>query len=280
MRHGASSANHRTWARDTLSLRNATAPAMISDPAFYAAALPAVILYGLSKGGFAGVSLLAIPLMALIMSPVQAAAILLPVLLVQDAVTVYTFRNSWDRKTLTMMLPGAAFGIALGALTAAIVSTAHIRLAVGLLAVAFCLNAWFGPNLRNRPGQPHDAPVAFGLGTIAGYTSFVIHAGGPPYNMYTLPRLRETSLFVGTSALFFGLVNLAKLPPYWLLGQFTASNLILSALLVPVAVLGNLAGIWLVRRMPTDVFYKIIYGLTFAIGAKLVVDGLVTLHAT
>jgi uncharacterized protein len=246
---------------------------MLTDPAFYAVSLPAVILYGLSKGGFAGISLLAIPLMALVVPPVQAAAILLPVLLVQDAVTIYSFRNSWDRKTLSMMLPGAAAGIALGALTAALVSTAHIRLAVGILAMAFCLNAWFGPNLRNRPAKPHAAPAALGLGALAGYTSFVIHAGGPPYNMYTLPRLRESALFVGTSAIFFGALNLTKLLPYWLLGQFTVTNLTLSALLVPVAVLGNLAGIWLVRRISSELLYKVIYALTFAIGLKLVVDG-------
>lgn len=247
---------------------------MITDPAFYAVALPAVILYGLSKGGFAGISLLAVPLMALVMSPVQAAAILLPVLLVQDVVTIYNFRNDWDGTTLAMMLPGAAFGILLAALTAAYVSTDAIRLAVGLLAIAFCLNAWFGPDLQRTTPRPHALPTAFSLATVAGYTSFVIHAGGPPYNMYTLPRLTGNAVFVGTSAIFFGAANLLKVAPYMMLGQFTTTNLALSAVLVPVAILGNLAGIWLVRRMPRDLFYKVIYALTALVGIKLVVDAL------
>jgi uncharacterized protein len=247
---------------------------MITDPAFYAVALPAVVLYGLSKGGFAGVSLLAVPLMALVMSPVQAAAILLPVLLIQDAVTIYSFRGDWDRRTLALMLPGAAFGIVLGALTAAFVSTDVIRLAVGLMAIAFCLNAWLGPDLKHAAPRPHEPPTAFALSSIAGYTSFVIHAGGPPYNMYTLPRLNGSAAFVGTSAVFFGVVNVIKLVPYFLLGQLTPTNIALSAVLVPAAVLGNLAGIWLVRRMARERFYQVIYVLTALVGLKLVIDAL------
>lgn len=245
---------------------------MLTDPAFYAVSLPAVILYGLSKGGFSGISLLAIPLMSLVLSPVQAAAILLPVLLVQDAVTVYAYRASWDGPTLAAMLPGAIAGIAIGAATAAVVSPDQIRLAVGVLAIVFCLNAWLGPK-PSLGALPHDRLKGFGLGALAGYTSFVIHAGGPPYNMYTLPRSHSRDLFVGTSGVFFALVNLIKVPPFLWLGQFSAENLTLSAMLVPVAVAGNVFGIWLVRRIDGALFYRIIYLLTFAVGLKLVVDG-------
>lgn len=247
---------------------------MLTDPAFYAVALPSVVLYGLSKGGFSGVGLLAIPLMSLVMPPIQAAAILLPVLLVQDAVTIYNFRRHWDARTLAIMAPGVIAGIVLAALTAALVSAAHIRLAVGLLAIAFCLNAWFGPDLRTAPPQPHNGTAATLLGGIAGYTSFVIHAGGPPFNMYTMPRLREPTLFVGTSAVFFGAVNVIKLPAYIALAQLSTETLMLSAVLVPVAVVGNLLGIALVRRMSKDLFYQMIYGLTCLVGLKLVADGL------
>lgn len=246
---------------------------MLTDPVFYAVSLPAVVLYGLSKGGFAGISLLAIPLMSLVLSPVQAAAILLPVLLVQDAVTVYAYRASWDGATLAVLLPGAIAGIALGASTAAIVSPDQVRIAVGMLAVLFCLNAWFGPKPA-LGARPHDRWQGFGLGALAGYTSFVIHAGGPPYNMYTLPRSRSRDLFVGTSGVFFALVNLIKVPPFFWLGQFSAENLSLSAMLVPVAVTGNLFGIWLVRRIDGAVFYRIVYLLTFVVGLKLLIDGL------
>jgi uncharacterized protein len=243
-------------------------------------ALPAVCLYGMSKGGFAGVSLLAVPLMSLVVSPVKAAAILLPVLIVQDAITVYTFRKAWDRATLIYMLPGALLGIGAGTLTAATVPPDVIRLAVGLLAIVFCLNAWMGSKPVDGVVKPHNAVAATTFGALSGYSSFVIHAGGAPYNMYTLPRSASRELFVGTSGVFFALINVIKLPPFFVLGQFSSENLALSATLIPVAILANLAGIWLVRRMPTALFYKVIYGLTFLIGLKLAVDGIQALAFT
>ena len=246
---------------------------MLTEPMFYAVALPAVCLYGLSKGGFAGVSLLAVPLMSLVISPVQAAAVLLPVLVVQDAVTVYAYRKSWDATTLKVLLPGALLGIGLGTLTAAFVTPDAIRLAVGLLAIAFCLNAWFGRQAAALEVQPHAIVPATVLGTLAGYSSFVIHAGGVPFNMYTLPRSASREVFVATGGVFFALVNVIKIPPFFGLGQFSIANLILSATLLPVAIAANLAGIWLVRRLPTALFYKVIYGLTFLVGLKLASDG-------
>jgi uncharacterized protein len=253
---------------------------MLTDPLFYAAALPAVALYGLSKGGLAGVSLLAVPLMSLVMSPVRAAAILLPVLIVQDAVTVYSFRRSWDRRTLIYMLPGAMAGIALGALTAASMTDNTIRFSVGLLATLFCLNAWIGHKPSDDGARAHDVIAATAFATMSGYSSFVIHAGGAPYNVYTLPRIASRDVFVGTSAVFFALVNLIKLPPFLGLGQVTAETLRLSLVLLPVAIVANLAGIWVVRRLPTALFYKVIYGLTFIIGVKLVSEGASALWMT
>ncbi len=258
---------------------------MLTDLMFYAVAIPAVALYGLSKGGLAGVSLLAVPLMSLVMSPVQAAAILLPVLVVQDAVTVYIFRKTWDRQTLTYMLPGAIFGIVLGAVTAAYVIEGAIRLAVGLLAMLFCLNAWFGAwfgkwvriqhgkQSADKAVRSHSLVTSTILATMAGYSSFVIHAGGPPYNLYTLPRIASRDLFVGTSAVFFALANAIKVPLFFGLGQLTLETFVLSTVLMPFAIAANVVGIGIVRYMPTALFYRAIYGLTFIIGLKLAGDG-------
>jgi uncharacterized protein len=246
---------------------------MAVDPWFYAVAIPAVVLYGLSKGGFSGVGLVSMPMLALVMPPVQAAALMLPVLLVQDAVSVYAFRKDWDATTLRMMLPGAMTGIVLGALTAAFVSADMIRLAVGLLAIGFCLQAWLGVRQTMPGGTAHSLGNGTVFGVLAGYTSFIIHAGGPPYNMYALPRNATRAMFVATSAVFFAIVNIVKVPAYAGLGQFDTATLWLSATLVPAAVLGNLGGIWLVNRIPVDLFYRVIYGLTFLVGAKLVWDG-------
>src|SRR5690606_16644942 len=113
---------------------------LLTDPLFYAAALPAVILVGLSKGGFGGaVGFVGVPLMALVMSPVQAAAILLPILCLMDIVSVWTWRGIYDRDLLRSMLPGAMVGIAAGWVTAAAVTVGMVRFIVGAVALVFVL---------------------------------------------------------------------------------------------------------------------------------------------
>jgi uncharacterized membrane protein YfcA len=246
---------------------------MLTDPLVYAAGIPAVILYGLSKGGFSGVGLLSMPLLALVMSPVQAAAVMLPVLLAQDAVTVTAFRRDWSGTLLWMTLPGAFAGIMIGTLTAAIVTPDQVRLVVGLLAISFCLQAWFGRAPMAGGHVPHAWGPATLWGSFAGYSSFVIHAGGPPYTIYALPRSLSRDEFIASFAVFFAIMNIVKVPAYAGLGQFSRETLLLSLALMPAAIAGNLAGIMLVKRVSVDLLYRLIYILTFIVGIKLIYDG-------
>jgi uncharacterized membrane protein YfcA len=244
---------------------------VLTDPAFYALAVPAVIILGLAKGGFAGLGILAIPLMALSASPVQAASITLPILIVQDVVSVWAFRRSWDARILALMLPSAAVGIAAGYALAAYVSAAAVELAVGLVSVAFALL-----RLSARAAQPQAgrSPVAGALwGAAAGFTSQIAHAGGPPFQIYVLPKQLPRDTFIGTSALFFAIVNWMKVPAYAALGQFTRENLATAAALMPVAIGSTFAGVWLVRRVSVERFYTTIHLLLLLVGAKLLWDG-------
>src|SRR5829696_3288705 len=128
---------------------------MITDPLFYAMAVPAVILVGLSKGGFRGIGLLALPLMALVISPVRAAAIMLPILIVQDTVAVWVYRRDWDGRNLVILLPSAVVGVIFGYLLAEYVSDAGVALAVGLLSVGFAVRQLFftgGRLPKEKPG--------------------------------------------------------------------------------------------------------------------------------
>jgi uncharacterized membrane protein YfcA len=246
---------------------------MITDPLFYLAAIPAVILVGLSKGGFIGLSVLGMPLFALFVSPIQAAAIMLPILIAQDLVSIWAYRRDYNARTLAVMLPGALAGTLLGMLTAALVPVAAIRLLVGLIAVVFALYWWLG--LARYPGQARHGNILSGLfwGLVSGFTSFVSHAGGPPYQVYVLPQNLPRDLFVGTTTWFFTVVNLSKVMPYLWLGQFSPQNLATSLVLVPIAVAATLAGIRLVRRVHGAAFYRVIYALLAAVGLKLVWDG-------
>lgn len=248
---------------------------LLSDPLFYAVAVPAVILVGLSKGGFAGgVGFVGVPLMALAMSPVQAAAILLPILCVMDIVSLWTWRGVYSRQTLVDMLPGAVAGVGLGWLLAALVTPDMVRLVVGAVALVFVLR-WLYTQYRHGAdysAEPNKIAAAF-WALVSGFTSFVAHVGGPPFQVYTLPLRFDPKVLSGTTAIFFAVTNAVKLVPYFALGQFDATNLAASAMLLPVAPLATLAGAWLVRRMRAEVFYPLTYATVALIAVKLLYDG-------
>jgi uncharacterized membrane protein YfcA len=248
------------------------------DLAFFAAMVPAVLLMGLSKGGFAGLGLLALPLMALVVSPVTAAAIMLPLLIAQDVVTVWSYRREFDRRNLATLAPGALMGILAGYLLAAKVSDAAVGLAVGLIAIGFALRRLTGDSKKPLAATQANWSAGSLWGFVTGFTSMIAHAGGPPFQIYVMPQKLQPAVFVGTGAIFFAAMNLVKLVPYLALGQFSRHNLAASAALMPFAVAATFAGVWLVRRIPAERFYGLIYWLLLLVGAKLCWDGLRGLH--
>lgn len=246
-------------------------PAIIADPGFYFAAVPAVILLGLSKGGFAGVGTAATPLLALYLPPFEAAAFLLPVLITQDIISVYFYRRDWDATNLKIMLPGALAGMTLGWLLASSISDNAVRIAVGLIGVVFVMHV-FSHRSSVEPGTTSPARGAF-WGCVSGFTSFMTQSGGPPFQIYMLPLRLPKLVLVGTTAIFFAILNALKIGPYALLGQFTGVNMWTSLVLLPVAIAANVAGIWLVRHTPTGLFYNIAYALLLVISVALLWQG-------
>ncbi len=244
---------------------------MITDPLFFALAIPAVIALGLSKGGFAGVGQVATPLLALLLPPLQAAALLLPIMMVQDAMSVWIYRREWSAWNLKVMLPGAIAGICLAWALASSVSDAFVRLGVGLISLAYVLNTWFG----KPPADARKPSTAGGLfwGAVSGFTSTMAQAGGPPFQIHVLPQRLEKLTYVGTNVMFFAVVNAVKVIPYFALGNFTPQNFTTSMALFPLAAASNLLGVWLVRRVPTVIFYKIAHVLIFLISLELIRSG-------
>jgi hypothetical protein len=244
------------------------------DAALLIAALPAVMLAGLSKGGFGSAfGMLATPVLALAVPPVQAAAIMLPLLLAGDAVGLLSWRGKMRWSVIAHTLPGAVAGIATGWATAAYVDDNLIRGAVGAIALTFGIQQFLAERLR-RPGRNESAPRGGFWGFLAGYTSFVSHAGGPPFQAYVLPLKMDKELLSGTTVMFFAVVNAIKVAPYFLLGQFDARNLSVSALLLPAAIAAAIAGVWLVRRSPQTLVYNAAYLALVAVGAKLIADSI------
>jgi len=249
---------------------------MIDNPWFYLAAVPAVLIAGVSKGGFgAGLGMMAVPMMALVLPPVQVAAFMLPILCLMDLVGVWAYWRKWEGRVLRRLALAAVIGIAVGTLTFHLLAPWSIRLLVGLIALGFAANYWVRRLARNgAPQRPPGPASGWFWGAVSGFTSFTAHAGGPPVNVYLLPLGLPKTQYQATTVGFFLLVNYVKLLPYAGLGLFTAENLATSAVLFPVAITGILAGIWLHNRVPTGLFYTACYVFLALTGAKLVWDGL------
>ncbi|MDX1517552.1 MAG: sulfite exporter TauE/SafE family protein [Woeseiaceae bacterium] len=251
---------------------------MITDPWFYAAAVPAVILFGISKGGFGGgLGVIAVPLVSLTISPVQAAGILLPILCLMDLLSLWAYRGRWIWTELKILLPASLIGILIGTLTFGYLAASHVRLIVGVVAVWFTLHYVIARRRRRErlPDYPQSAGVLGG--SVAGFTSFVAHAGGPPINMYLLRRPLDRTDFVATTVLFFAVVNYVKLVPYAWLGQLQSGNLLTSLTLAPLAPIGIAIGIYLHKRVTDRLFFGVVYALLFVVGIRLIVTGLAEL---
>ena len=246
---------------------------MSGEYLYYTCAIVAVILSGLAKGGFAGVGALAVPIMALGINPVRAAAIMLPILILQDAVIVWSFRHSWDGHILKVMLPGMAVGVGLGYLFAAQVPESAVLGALGLISTVFgAQRLWV-----ERGGAivlPSTSPDWIGtlLGVASGFTSQIAHAGAPPFQMWVLPKRLARDVLIGTSAIAFAVMNWIKVPAYAALGQFTRANLMATAMLAPIAIAATFAGVVLVKRVDPARFYTLIYVLMVLLGIKLMAD--------
>jgi uncharacterized membrane protein YfcA len=241
------------------------------EPAFIAAAVLAAVAVGTGKGGVPMIGMLSVPIMSLVMSPIAAAGMLLPVYIVSDMFGVYAYRREFSRRNLAILLPASALGVGIGWATASIVSEPLVMLLVGIVGLSFCLYRWFWSG--GKTPKPADVPRGIFWGALSGFTSFVSHAGAPPYQMYVVPQRLPKMVYAGTSTLLFAAINVMKLPPYWALGQLGPGNLKIAAVLLPVAIAGTFLGVWLTRRIPELIFYRVVVAALFLLSLKLVFDG-------
>jgi len=250
---------------------------IIADPLFYLIAVPVVLLSGISKTGIPGLfGGLAVPLLALVVSPLQAAAIMLPVLCFIDLFGLRAFWGVYDRRNMPILLTGLAMGLLAGALVFGVVRQDVVRLLIGGIAVALALNNLAGW-ARNRPAaKPAWLPGVF-WSSVSGLTSFLAHAGSAPIMAYLLPLRLDKRVYTGTTVWFFFASNYAKIIPYAFLGQLDASNLLTALVLLPLVPLGVWLGVYIQGKLNDRVFYLVSYWALLAIGVKLVYDGLTQL---
>jgi hypothetical protein len=249
---------------------------LLADPMFMAVAVIGVCLLGISKGGFLGLGVMALPLMSLFVPPLQAAAIILPTAVAQDVVTMWAYWRQWSAWNLKVMLPSMLAGMFVAWLIAASLSAAQIRLAIGLIASLFVLRHWLATRFERLVPKPGLATgVVFGM--IGGITTMLANAGGPAWQMHLLPQKIDKVAYVGTVAVLFATSNVVKIPGFATLGFLTWDNLLVGLALVPIAIASNYAGIWLVRRTSNELFFRIAYALMFVIAVELMRSSIVEL---
>lgn len=250
------------------------------DPYFVTIAVIAVLIVGLSKAGLLGsLGMVGVPLLSLVMPARDAAGMMLPVLLAMDAFAVWTYRKEVDWRILRIMLPGAAVGTLIGWALWALVSDDAVLLFVGVVTLLFILDAIL-PLRKKLEGLPPSRTWGTFWGGFAGFTSFISHTGGPPFQIYVLPQRLTPVIYSGTTAFFFAIVNTAKLVPYFFLGQLNVGNLERAAILAPLAIVGVVVGVWAVRRISVKRFYQLTYWLVFLLALKLIYDGAVGVFFT
>jgi hypothetical protein len=243
----------------------------ITDPFFYAVTIPAVLLLGVSKSGFgAGFGSLAVPMMALAVSVPQAAAILMPVLLLMDVLGMAAFRKDFDLKLLKFLIPCGLVGIVVGALLFKLLDAHVVAGIVGLFTLLFLAQRLLFPPKTDSPPPPRWLGAI--LTAMSGFTSFIAHAGGPPVNAYMIPMHLSPIRFTATMAFFFFVINLAKWLPYAWLGLLDWRNFATSLVLLPLAPMGVWAGVKLARRISQVLFYRFLYVGMFLTGVKLLSD--------
>lgn len=245
----------------------------LEDFAFWALASFAAVLVGLSKGGLPVVGILSVPLMSLVMSPVMAAGLLLPIYVISDMFGLWAYRRAYNKRVLAIMAPAMTIGVGIGWATASIVSEAWVTLVMGLIGAAFAANLLIR---RGSVQNAKTAAVAPGVfwGVAAGFTSFVSHSGGPPFQVYVLPLKLEKAVFAGTATIAFAFINAVKLIPYYALGQLSFANLEKAAILAVPASVAVFAGVWLVKIIPEKLFFQLVSWTLLAISIKLIWDGI------
>jgi uncharacterized membrane protein YfcA len=246
---------------------------LITDPFFYAVAIPAVLMLGVSKSGFgAGFGSLAVPVIALAVSVPQAAAILMPVLLLMDLLGLAAFRKNFDLKFLRFLIPFGLLGTVIGTLLFRVLNAQAVAGIVGAFTLLFVLQRLVFPPKPDSPPPPKWLGAL--LTTTSGFTSFVAHAGGPPISAYVIPLRLSPIKYTATMACFFFVINLSKWIPYAWLGLLDMRNLATSMVLLPIAPLGVWAGIRMAKRISPTLFYRLLtIGMTLT-GLKLLWDGL------
>ena len=249
---------------------------MQPDALFYLVGGIAVIILGLSKGGFAGIGMISTPLLALVVGPIAAAGVIFPILVVQDFIAVAMYRRTFNRGILATMIPGAAVGVLLAFAFASILPAWSVEIVLGVVSLLFALQQLkrqLGTPQARRPIQGGTRLLGMMSGIGSGFTSAIAHAGTPPFQFYVMPKGLDRDMYVGTSVLFFAATNVMKAPAFIALGQLSVAQLKTTLILLPLAVASSWAGVRLVQMIDVRKFNTVISLILLGVSVTLVCQG-------
>lgn len=246
------------------------------DLMFFALAGPAVLFAGISKGGFgSGAAFAGAAILALAVEPGLALAVMLPMLMLIDVATLRPFWRQWSWPEARVLILGSLPGVVAGAFLYARADADLIRVLIGTIAVFFVLwQVAVGRGIIRARKSPLGLGSGLVAGGVAGFTSFVSHAGGPPAAVYLLSRGLGKTQYQATTVIVFFVVNIAKFVPYAALGMFTKETALANIALVPFALLGAWLGVKAHRVIPERLFFALAYVLLLLTGFSLLFQGL------
>jgi uncharacterized protein len=239
---------------------------------FWSVALFATFLVGASKGGLPLVGVLSVPVLSLVMSPVMAAGLLLPLYIISDVYGLWLYRQHYSLLNMKILLPALTLGILIGWAAATHTNEHVVKLFLAAIGLLYCFDAVLKSRRGEIAARPADIPRGAFWGTIAGFTSFVSHSGGPPYQMYVLPQKLDKMTYAGTTTILFAIVNLLKVPPYWMLGQINIGSLETCLLLAPMSLIGAWAGFKATKALPGKLFFRVVELALFVLSIVLLWD--------
>jgi uncharacterized membrane protein YfcA len=227
-----------------------------------------VLLISISKSAFAGaLGVFAVPLLMLKFSAVEAIALMLPLLIIADVMSVRSFWKKWDAQILRSLVPGAIIGIVIANVMLDFVNPDHLRVIIAIICIVFAIKSICFKKvkltfLKSRLG-------AYVMSASSGISSTMVHAGGPPLILYFSAIGLSQTKFVATAAAFFAIMNIGKLIGAVSLGLLNSDVAFTALAFVPFAFIGNGIGVKITQRINKAVFLNIMNYLLLILGIWL-----------
>lgn len=228
-------------------------------------------MVGASKTSVAGLMGFSVVLFAMVLPARESTGALLPLLLVGDVVAIIAYRRHAAWHLLVKVAPVVAIGVILGAIFVAFVDDTFMRRAIGVILLLLLAFQVFGGRLNTQPSRSGTDPATIGYGTLSGFTTMVANSGGAPIFLYLLRSGLPKTVFIGTVAWFFFVVNMFKVPFAVGLGLISLESLRMDLLLVPAVLLGSWIGLKTIGHIPEKTFAHIVLAVVGISAVTLIV---------